>query len=610
MKVAALPFNAAEGTAPALGRQFSNFACDTIRAAVQADINPVSFLAQIESEDGPRAAFVNVADTLLDAEWIGKMFEDSDVEVVMDGLLKRSGDDFDLTFRFHRRGGEGPYRVEEWKFPKAEVMSRLHGLVKILAEEAQVQLPEALAGDKLDFGTDDTDAFLEFLEGYDAISYIQQAQGRVALEFQPKVAMDSLLSALNRDPDFVAPYEMIVQLARLCGQFRLGTFDDAMAALKTAAEKVPDDFKAHFAMGELYSSIGDHANSSSAFERAMQLNDSEPAILARLGLEQLQLGMPVNAERNFRRAVELEGDEKPSLDLLAMVLSQTNRAHEVPPLWKAEADKQPQNGAIRTKYAISLINAGRTEEGVKAFEDAIAELEDPLPAKRFYAPYLANNDQVDRALDYYEDCIEFAPNDVQLLQEYANALKIANRLVDIPKVLRDILASNPDPNTRATTLAWLIELEQPKRAQAIEQAKDSMQGGQFDTALQTVRPLKNWLSDYWPMWAVLSSAANQVGQHSEAEDAARRLIELFPGCEPAYGELNTALHGQGKDEEAYNIMRFAASNMPQSLGVHINLALAAKRFGRRDEAIQLAKQIREAVGPNQELDAVLQEIER
>ena len=45
-----------------------------------------------------------------------------------------------------------------------------------------------------------------------------------------------------------------------------------------------------------------------------------------------------------------------------------------------------------------------------------------------------------------------------------------------------------------------------------------------------------------------------------------------------------ALNAQNRNDEAYQLMRFAAANMPGSLPIHINLALAAKRAGNKDEA--------------------------
>ena len=175
--------------------------------------------------------------------------------------------------------------------------------------------------------------------------------------------------------------------------------------------------------------------------------------------------------------------------------------------------------------------------------------------------------------------------------------------------MKQILQSNPDPNTRAEVLAWLIELEQPKRVESVMSAQKKMEAGDFETAARELKPLRNWLRDYWKMWALLAACLNHLGAYNEAEEAAGTLVQLYPGCEPGYGELMTALSGQDRKEEAYNVMRFGATNLPQSLGIHVNLALAAKRAGHEDEAKALAKQIREAVGPNPELEEVLQEIE-
>jgi Flp pilus assembly protein TadD len=206
--------------------------------------------------------------------------------------------------------------------------------------------------------------------------------------------------------------------------------------------------------------------------------------------------------------------------------------------------------------------------------------------------------------------LDVAPNDIQVLTEYAQTLEAAGREFEIPQVMKDILASNPDPNTRAQAMARLIELEQPKRAENVEAARLKMEAGDLQGAISSLKPLRNWLADYWKLWAMLSAAYNRVEQYPEAEEAARRLLEVYPGCEPGYGELVSALHGQGKVDDAYQLMKYASTHNPNSLPIHINLALAAKRVGQIQEARDLAKQIREAIGPNEELEPVLSEIER
>jgi Flp pilus assembly protein TadD len=305
----------------------------------------------------------------------------------------------------------------------------------------------------------------------------------------------------------------------------------------------------------------------------------------------------------------MEGDDKPSADYLAGVLQQTGREHEVPAIWKPIVEANPQNAQAQAKYAISLIQAGKTDEGEKAFDDALEVVEDNAIVERYYAPYLAQKGDLDRSMDFYEDCLDLAPTDVQLLIEYANTLKQAGRDFEIPKVLRDVLQANPDPNTRAQTLAWLIELEQPKRVESVQLAEKKMNDGDFVGAVRDLKPLRNWLADYWKLWALLSAAYNRLDQPEEAENAAKKLLELFPGCEPAYGELVQALSAQDRSEEAYQMMRYAAMNMPGALGVHINLAIAAKSAGHVEEARSLARQIREAVGPNEELAPLLNDLE-
>lgn len=609
MRIAVLPFSAPEGTPPALGRQIAAFVGDQIRAGTDAEVNNVSYLAQQNGEEEPpRMGFVNLGDSMLQDEQVNDLASQAAIEVVMDGTVKQQGDNYDVGIRFHQIGQGSPSELEEFKFTKSEIFDVLHKLVKRLAEAADLELPPHLAGESMEFGTDDPDAFVDFLLGYDSFTYIQQAEGRVVREFSPEPALNHLVAALEKDPEFIGPYEIGVELCRACAHFRLGTFEMLRDALLKMTEIVPNEYRAWFGLGEIYGVVNDHGKAADYYEKAANIAPQEPALWTKLGLAQLAGGMPVNAERNLRKAMELEGIDKPSADFLAMVLQQTNRGHEVPAIWKEIIDADPSNTAAHGKYAMSLVQSGRWEEGEQAFETGL-EKEDNAIIKRLYAPYLAEKGEVDRAMDFYEDCLDVEPANVQLLLEYAQTLQKADRSFEIPKVLRDVLQANPDPNTRAQTLAWLIELEQPKRVESVQAAEKKMNDGDFTAAVRELKPLRNWLADYWKLWALLSAAYNRLGEAAEAEEAARRLLELFPGCEPGYGELLNALTSQQRSEEAYQILRMAATNMPGALGIHLNLALAAKRAGHGDEARSLARQIREAVGPDEQLEPVLTEIE-
>jgi tetratricopeptide (TPR) repeat protein len=610
MRIAVLPFNAAEGTKPELGRQFAAFAGEQLRTHAGAEINTVSYLTQVDQGDGqPRMQFVNLGDELLPSDQFKDLFEQAQVELVQDGLLKQVGDHFTMTVRFHEKDNPEPIGQETLEFDKSEVFTALHTLVKLLADKAQIGLPEFLSGEKMEFGTDDPDAFINFLEGFDALNYIQQANGAVVAGFDPTGPVQVLLAAAEADHDFEGPYHVLIRLSQACAANRLGTFELIEGALRRLTEIEPDEAGAFFGLGDIYQTVGDLPKAAEYFEKAVQKDPKDPALYTRLGLAQMQAGMPVNAERNFRRALDLEGDEKPSADYLSAVLSQTGRAHEVPGLWKGIVDANPQNGQAHAKYAIALTQAGKVEDGERAFETALEVLEDNTVIKRYYAPLLVQKGELDRAMDFYEDVLDVAPNDIPTLTEYAQTLEAAKREFEVPNVLKTILGSNPDPNTRAQVMSRLIELEQPKRVESVENARHKMEAADFQGAIRDLKPLRNWLADYWKLWFLLASAYNQTEQFTDAEDASRRLLELYPGFEPAYGEMTNAMTGQGRTDEAYQFIRFAAANNPSSLPIHLNLGLAAKRAGHTDEARTLAKQIREALGPNEELEPVLAEIE-
>lgn len=609
MKIAALPICAAEGTNAALGRQLSAFICDTIRAGSGIEINSVGLMAQVEQDGVPRAEQVNISTSLLEFKFLEDLFKQSQAERAMDGLVTRTETGLDLTVRFHDNGNETPVAVESLSFPLEDLFSNLLNLLHFCAKNMGTELNLDSEAGTFDFGTKDPAAFLAFLEAFDALAYINAAQGRVVNTFDPVPHLDTLTEMVEKDPDWEAPYQTLIGLCRACANFRLGSLEAIEKVLKRIQELRPDSFEAFFALGEVYQGIGDAIRSIDEYEKSIAKQPTDPALYVRLGMVQMDANMPVNAERNFRKAMELEGDDKPSADFLANVLTQTNRAHEVPAIWKEIQEKNPQHAAARAKYAIALIQADKKDEAEKAFESALAELEEKAIVKRFYAPFLAEKGETDRAMDFYEDVLDETPNDIPVLVEYAQTLAKAEREFEIPPVLKTILGSNPDPNTRAQTLAWLTELEQPKRVESVRNAEIRIQNEDFEGAVRELRPMRSWLADYWKMWAMLAHAHNRLGQAVESEEAARKLLELFPGCEPGYGELTQSLNLQGRNEEAYSIMRIAAMNIPNSLPIGINLALAAKRSGREDEARGIARQIREAVGSNPELDQVLAEIE-
>lgn len=624
MIFAILPLNAAEGTRPALGRQFMTYPAERLRRIGAEGIHAINYLIQVDSEDGPRTGMVNFTD-LNSPEMLKNMFSSTGAERAIDGTLQRNEDGtFEMTLRILASGAEEPLSSESWTFGAEDVFERLRHIENVIVEQSAFVIP---AGMELVFPTENADALLAYFEGFDAIYYIQQSGGRVAQEFEIIGAMESLRKALELDPKMVAAAEAMATLGRLAAAHKIGSYDDVRAALDSAAPFAEDAAAFWFAYGEVAETAQDVTRAAEAYEKSLRLHEQtfgedplaeefdpmrrqeRAAIYSRLGACQMEQGMPVNAERNLRRAVDLENDPKPTLDLLADVLHSTGRGHEVVAQFRERAERMPTDANAQTKLAMALMANERPEEAEKVLENALSTVDDPSQVKVVYAPILKQRGDLDRAMDFFEDAIDSDPANVGLKLQYADTLREAGREFEIPNVLKGVLASEPEANTKAIAQAWLIELEQPKRVQAVDQAREKLEAGDAEGALADLRPLRNWLADYWKFWVTMAAAQNRSGKPVEAEESARILINIFPACEPAYGELVNALDTQGKHEDAYNALRYAAQQIPSSLSVFLNLAMAAKRIGRDDEARHLAGQIRAAVGDNAELAPVLAELE-
>ncbi|MCX7799220.1 MAG: tetratricopeptide repeat protein [Fimbriimonadales bacterium] len=607
MKFAALPFNASPQSEAPLGRQLANFVCENLRMLTEVEAGMINLFVEIEQEGGRRIAMASLGENLPEDEIVRQVMGQGEVEVLMDGLLSGSEEDgFELQARFHRKDGD----TETMLFSKAELSGPgLFQALEALLRKAAELVGEETEETDLEIGTEDPRAFRDFLRGYDAVQYVQQTQGRIVREYSLEEAIERLLASVRADADFLAPYEMLVQLVRMLVQHRMGPVPKMEEALQELTRLAEDDARAWFALGELYEATGRFDQAEQAFEKAIAIEPDEPAHHTRLGIVFLQQGMPANAEPRFRKAMDLEDEPKPSLDFLSQALFLLGRGHEVPPLWEERVDRDPQNALLRAKLAMARLQAGDRAGALRTLEDALAEADEPAVIKRHYAPLLMEDGAVDRALDFYEDCLDENPTDVQLLIEYARALDSADREADLPGVLRNILTATQDPNLRAPAQARLLELEQTNRTDQVEKARQLMDQGRFEEAVRLLKPLSNWLADYWKLWALLSAAHNRLGQHPEAEEAAKRLLALYPACEPAYGELATALAAQGRNEEAYQALGYARQLMPQSLPLAINFALAAHRIGRVEEARQLARSIREATKGDPQIAEILRPID-
>lgn len=627
-KIVFFPLNVAEPLRPAFGRQFANYLREAFKVQPDTETNYLQAMSDIGDPKNPETAYVNFGEELNEHNFVRNLMGQMETDFAVDGLVKKDGDGYGLTLRVF--GNEGEPSIIEQRFNRDGIFDAFRNIVRDIAPLTSTTLHAGFI-DKMEFGTDSAESFEEFLLGFDAVTYVQQAGRRTSKEFDFSIAFGHLLKSLELDPDFVGPFEALLSLARLCAENGIGDFKLVESSVKKAIEYAPDDWKGHYTLGDIYTQVGNYMEAVAKLEKAIALYEkervelqkeaesgesvevtpAEPSLYTRLGLAQQGAGMVANAERTFKKALELEGPEKPTMDWMALLLAQTNRGHEIPGLWKSVIEEDRNNPHAWAKYALALMQNQDKSGAIAAFEEGMKATGDHALVKRYFAPILAGDGQFDRAMDFYEDCLDVTPDDPQLLLEYAKTLESANRSHEVPDVLNAVLNTNPDPNTKANVLAWLYEIEQPKRVEGVKLAQEKAEKEDFAGAVADLEPMIEWMQDYWKPWAMLADLYNRLGRWTDAEKAATHTINLFPGCEPAYVALGTAMMGQGKSDEAFSMLTQVLQANPGSLPVALQLGLAAKATGQMDIARQLARQIREAVGnENIELNQALEEMVR
>ncbi len=640
-KVTFLPFNVTEAVSPALGRQLSSLLCEQFLGLEGVEAQYASYLTTQGSNGEGVAIYGALPPEMNSEEMIEDVLTKTESDFLIDGLLTGTGEAFTLNVRVATPGNPGG-STQTYDFVK-------DGLFQAL-QNAYADLRSTIGADQAEpsirFGTDHAEAFLHFLEGYDTISYLQQAGPRSRKDLDLGAAFDHFLAALKEDNSFAGAFEAGLRLGQLAIALRVGDPRVIEDRLKSLAAGVPEDPRPFYLLGELYVAENKLPEAVQAFDKAAFLADShkvasagaetptpasdeinvadvgtggatsgmDPSFLAalytRLGLVQQQMGMLANAEISFKKAAQYEGPEKPALDLLAPILIEQKRQHELPGLWREVIDQDPTEAWPWIKYAMVVRQQDRADDAKRALEDALERVKEPVLVKRFLAAIEAERENYDRAMDLYEDFLEEYPDIVPVLMEYAQTLQAAGRKHEVPDVLQKVLESNPDPNTRAHASAWLFELQNPKRVEAMKAAHQKVENEDFQGAVEDLEKMVEWMDDYWKGWALLANLYNRLQRYADAERAAKQTLSIFPGCEPAYIDLANAMVGQGRAHQAYQLLAQLVNQGVRSLPIVLELGMVAKKLGRTDEARMIAKSIREVVGKdNPEIENALQQLE-
>ncbi|MEP0765714.1 MAG: tetratricopeptide repeat protein [Fimbriimonadia bacterium] len=589
MKIAVTPFATSSSASAAHGRQFAHLVGESLKAIPGLQVMEVSFMARLQRED--REERVMVAGGPHDAEWSRKLLEHLQADAVLDGLLEM-GDRLELTLRVTMAESEEPIE-RTLSADRTEVADLIEQMLlesaRMLGHES-ADVARAL-GASLRESTGE--AVLALLQGWDALAYLRHVGDYLPEDADFEPAFDALVRAVRLDPDYLAPYEALIELTRQCVHLGPIHADVIERSLKTVNELCEDDWRGWYSLGDLYHRMNQDSLALECFEKSLKLNPAEPALWTRLGFTQSSLGLNAEAMKSFEEAISRESplEPSPTAPAYASLLTKEGRPDEAHALWQRILDRDRTVAIHWINLAMSHESRGESDAALQVLEEALQAVDSPEQVHVHLARTYMHRESHAKALAHYEAAAEALPNQPGLAVELADCLYFCGRVSDAIRVLRDALAQDPGPPIRAALEARRMEMEEPEKLERFRQLTKRLMEGRDEAALFELEQVARWLGDYWPVWEVLARGFNRMEKAEKAEAASRRLLALLPQYPTAYGELAAALFAQGKADEAFRTFRQALRKLPYDPLVLANYGIAAKMLGRDEDAERAARSL-------------------
>ncbi|KAA0090588.1 tetratricopeptide repeat protein [Paraburkholderia sp. T12-10] len=272
-------------------------------------------------------------------------------------------------------------------------------------------------------------------------------------------------------------------------------------------------------------------------------------------------GRLVDAERDYRAAIEADPVHTDALHLLGVLRHQQGRHEEAADLVSRAVALRPDDAALQLNLGNALKALGRLDGAIERFRNALTLApEFPLAHYNLGNAYSQAGRHED-AVDAFEKSLRLQPNDASTFNNLGNALHALGRSDEAIAAFSRALALRPGHAGAHNNLGMAFA--------ALARPDDAV--AQFRAAL-AAEPR------YVAAHFNLGNTLDAVGRHDEAVEAFAAALALQPAFPPALLGLGNALAALGRHAEA--IARFE-----RAVGLDPQLALAWLGLGNAHHAL-------------------------
>ena len=343
-------------------------------------------------------------------------------------------------------------------------------------------------------------------------------------------AVENYKLALKNDPNAVFITEELSDLYIQANRLR-----EAVTENEEILKQDPSNLNARRVLARIYSRLmGDQQQNKidetmvkKAMEQYQKIIEKEPADVeswVKLGGLQKIAQNSVEAEKAFKKALDLEPNNEDALTGLALVYSDLGNTKEATDLLRKAAEKNPNPRSLIT-LASSYEQMKEYSLAAETLKKALEQSPGNVEIQRGLAQDLLFADQLDEALKIYEQLATDDPKDVQSRLRISQVYRQKREFAKARKAAEDAKALDPNNLEIQYNEVSLLEAE-GKFPEAIKSLKDILSA----TSRKSYNPSEK--AGRIMLLERLALTYRTTEQTSSAVEAYRQISELDPDAAP------------------------------------------------------------------------------
>jgi tetratricopeptide (TPR) repeat protein len=338
-----------------------------------------------------------------------------------------------------------------------------------------------------------------------------------------------------------------------------GETEQSLAILSQALEDNPDARELRLAYARLLVGAKQYDKALAQFQQLSEQTPDDEGILYALGLLFLQREQPEAARTQFNRLLELDKRVEAAHYYLGQ-LAELEDSPDAAMQYYAKVGHGEHYLAAQIRYAVLL----GQQEGIAQAQQFLRGLSQSNPEeatrlRRAEAEILIEAGRLEEAMAIYNDALAENPDDTELLYARAMLAEKMGRLDILEADLREILTQDPDNADALNALGYTLADRTDRHQEALE----------LITRALNLKPHDYYILDSmgWVLY--------RMGRYEEAVEHLRRAMAVNEDPEVA-AHLGEVLWMMGNKEAARNVWEKALRSTPEDE----RLLEVMERFGQ------------------------------